>query len=86
VTTASSGADVGRRRISPRLVIALVVTALVAIFIAQNRETVRIQLFAVTLTSPMWLILVIMVVLGLVFGYLIGRRRATRLRGRRRTA
>jgi lipopolysaccharide assembly protein A len=82
VTTASRGADVGRRRISPRLVIALVVTALVAIFIAQNRDTVRIQLFAVTLTSPLWLLLVIMVVLGVLVGFLLGRRRGASRRGR----
>jgi lipopolysaccharide assembly protein A len=82
VTTASRGADVGRRRISPRLVIALVVMALVAIFIAQNRDTVRIQLFAISLTSPLWLLLVVMVVIGVLFGYLLGRRRATRRRGR----
>jgi lipopolysaccharide assembly protein A len=82
VTTASRGTDVGRRRISPRLVIALVVMTLVAIFIAQNRDTVRIQLFTVTLTSPMWLILVIMIVLGVLLGFLVGRRRATRRRGR----
>ena len=82
MTTASRGTDVGRRWISPRLVIALVVMALVAIFIAQNRDTVRIQLFAISLTSPLWLLLVVMVVIGVLFGYLLGRRRATRRRGR----
>jgi uncharacterized integral membrane protein len=75
VGTTSGGASVGRgRRISPRLVIALATTALVVIFIAQNRDPVRIQLFAITLTSPLWLILVIMVVLGVLVGFFLGRR------------
>ena len=82
MTTASRGADVGRRRISPRLIIALVVTALVVIFIAQNRDPVRIQLFVISVTSPLWLLLVVMVVLGVLAGYLLGRRRAARRRGR----
>jgi uncharacterized integral membrane protein len=46
-----------------------------AIFIAQNREHVRIQLFTITLTSPLWLILVVMVVLGGIVGLLLSRWR-----------
>jgi putative membrane protein len=53
----------------------LVATALVAIFIAQNRDQVRIQLFTITLTSPLWLILVVVVALGVLIGFLLGRRR-----------
>jgi lipopolysaccharide assembly protein A len=76
VGTTSGGASVGRRRrISPRLVVALAATALVVIFVAQNRDPVRIQLFAITLTSPLWLILVIVVVLGVLVGFLLGRQR-----------
>jgi uncharacterized integral membrane protein len=75
VATTSGGASVGRgRRISPKLVIAIVATALVVIFIAQNRDPVRIQLFTITLTSPLWLILVVVVVLGVLVGVLGGRR------------
>ncbi|OLT21109.1 hypothetical protein BJF78_08570 [Pseudonocardia sp. CNS-139] len=64
-----------RRRVSPRLVIALVIVVLVGIFVAQNRDTVQIQLFAVTVTSPVWLLLVIMVLIGVLVGLLLGRRR-----------
>jgi uncharacterized integral membrane protein len=46
-----------------------------AIFIAQNRDPVTIQLFAITLTSQLWLILVVVVVFGAVIGFLLGRRR-----------
>jgi lipopolysaccharide assembly protein A len=82
VTTSSDGASVSEdapvrrgRRISPRLVITLVVIALIAIFIAQNRDEVRVQLFALTLTSPLWLILVVMIAVGGLGGFLTHRRR-----------
>jgi lipopolysaccharide assembly protein A len=76
VATTSGGASVGRgRRITPRLVIALLTTALAVIFIAQNRDPVGIQLFTITLASPLWLILVVMVALGLLVGFILGRRR-----------
>lgn len=76
MATTSGGASVGRgRRITPRLVVALLATALVAIFIAQNRDQVRIQLFTITMTSPLWLILVVVVVLGGIVGFLLGRWR-----------
>jgi lipopolysaccharide assembly protein A len=76
VAATSRGASVGRgRRIPPKLVVALLATTLMAIFIAQNREHVRIQLFTITLTSPLWLILVVMVVLGGIVGLLLSRWR-----------
>ncbi len=76
MTTTSGGASVGRgRRISPKLIVALLVAVLMAIFIAQNRAAVTIQLFTINLTSPLWLILVVVAVLGALIGFLLGRRR-----------
>ncbi|HTF51198.1 MAG TPA: LapA family protein [Pseudonocardia sp.] len=64
-----------RHRVSPRLIAALVVVALAVLFIAQNRDTVQIHLFAATLTSPLWLLLVVMAGLGALIGFLLARRR-----------
>lgn len=63
------------RRITSHQIAALVVAALVVIFIAQNRDPVRIQLFTATLTAPLWLLLVVMVGLGVIVGLLLVRRR-----------
>jgi uncharacterized integral membrane protein len=64
-----------RRRVSPRLIAAIFIVALIVLFIAQNRDTVKIQLFAATLTSPLWLLLVVMAGLGAAIGFLLARRR-----------
>lgn len=53
-----------RHRFTPRLIVALVVVALTLIFMVQNRDIVQIRLFAITLYSPLWLLLVVMGVLG----------------------
>lgn len=64
-----------RRRITPRQIAALVIIAVTVIFIVQNRDIMQIHLFALTLTSPLWLLLVVMVGLGGLIGFLLGRRR-----------
>jgi uncharacterized integral membrane protein len=64
-----------RRRFSPRLIVALVVVALTLIFMVQNRDIVQIRLFAITLYSPLWLLLVVMAVVGALIGILLTRRR-----------
>jgi len=76
VATTPRGRPIGRRRrITPRRTIALIVAALVAIFIAQNRDQIAIHLFTITLMSPLWLLLVVVVLLGGIIGFLLGRRR-----------
>jgi len=62
-------------KITPRQIAALVIIAVTVIFIVQNRDSVQIHLFALTLTSPLWLLLVVMVGLGGLIGFLLGRRR-----------
>jgi lipopolysaccharide assembly protein A len=64
-----------RRRITARQIFALAVLALVVIFIVQNRSTVEVQLFTVTVSSPLWLLLIIMVGLGMLTAFLLTRRR-----------
>jgi putative membrane protein len=63
-----------RHGMSPRRILALVVAALTLIFIVQNRDTVQIQFFTLTVTAALWLILVIMVVVGVLIGVLVSRR------------
>jgi uncharacterized integral membrane protein len=53
----------------------LVVAALVVLFIVQNRDIVKIQLFTLSLSAPLWLLLVVMVALGALIGFLLTRRR-----------
>jgi uncharacterized integral membrane protein len=55
------------------LAIAIVVVALV--FIVQNRERVHINLFAIDVSAPVWLILTIMVLVGMAVGALLRGRR-----------
>lgn len=54
---------------------ALILVALAALFVAQNRDRVRVHVLWVTLESPMWSILVIIFVVGLLIGLLLRWRR-----------
>ncbi len=56
----------------------LVLVVLAVIFIAQNRARISINLFWAHLHSPLWFILVITIVVGLIIGLLTARRRAQR--------
>jgi lipopolysaccharide assembly protein A len=60
---------------SPRQIVVLVIVVLAALFIVQNRDTVQIGFFTLTVTASLWLLLVIMFVLGAIVGVLVGRRR-----------
>ncbi|GGL19955.1 lipopolysaccharide assembly protein LapA domain-containing protein [Nocardia jinanensis] len=54
--------------------LALALTVVAVIFIVENRDHVEIRFLPVTVSSPMWLILLIMFLIGLVAGLLIRRR------------
>jgi lipopolysaccharide assembly protein A len=55
--------------------LALILVALAAIFIAQNRDRPRVHILWITVESPMWFILTAMLVVGFLVGLLLGRRR-----------
>lgn len=61
-------------RVSLNQWLALALTVLAVVFIAQNRAEVGINFLLITVRSPMWLILLIMFVAGLLAGMLLGRR------------
>jgi uncharacterized integral membrane protein len=53
----------------------LILVALAAVFVAQNRDRVGVQVLWVTVSSPMWFILVVIFFVGLLTGLLLHRRR-----------
>lgn len=55
--------------------IPIILFALAAAFIGQNRETQRIRLLWMTVESPMWLLLSAMLSIGVIVGLLVRRRR-----------
>ncbi|MFQ6396138.1 hypothetical protein ACLMAJ_22025 [Nocardia sp. KC 131] len=62
-------------RISPTQWIALAVTIVAIVFVAENRSKVSIEFLLITIRSPMWLILLTMFAVGWVTGVLTMRRR-----------
>ena len=68
----------GRRRITARLVVALVVAILTLVFVLQNRGPVDVSLFTLTLSAPLWLLLVVMIAVGLLVGLVLSRGRGHR--------
>lgn len=54
---------------------ALGLTILAVVFILQNRTTVRIELFWVSVESPLWFILAVVFIVGWVVGVLAARGR-----------
>ncbi|WP_249358070.1 hypothetical protein [Nocardia cyriacigeorgica] len=63
------------RRVSPTQWLALVLTILAVVFILQNRSKVSIDILAITITSPMWVALLAIFVVGWAAGVLTMRRR-----------
>ncbi len=55
--------------------VAIALVALAAVFIGQNRDRQRIHLLWLTVESPMWLLLTAMLLVGVVVGLLLHRRR-----------
>ncbi|MDI9916787.1 DUF1049 domain-containing protein [Rhodococcus sp. IEGM 1379] len=60
--------------LTPRNILAAVLVVLAVIFILQNRSTTTIQLFWVSVQSPLWLTLVVILLLGWIAGLLTTRR------------
>ena len=67
----------GRRlpAITPGQLLAGVLVVLAVVFIVQNRDRVRINFFTIDVSAPVWLMLTVMVLVGVLIGALIRRRR-----------
>jgi putative membrane protein len=63
------------RRFAVRYWVAIILVGLAAIFIAQNRDRPRVHILWITVQSPMWFILTIMLLVGILVGLLLRRRR-----------
>lgn len=63
------------RRFALRYWLAITLVVLAAIFIAQNRTRQRVQILWIYVEYPMWLLLTAMLVVGIVVGLLLHRRR-----------
>jgi lipopolysaccharide assembly protein A len=72
-TKRRGGGRVGRFAL--RYWVAIVLVVLAAIFVAQNRSRISVNIYWVSVTSPLWLLLTVLFVVGLVIGLLLGRRR-----------
>ncbi|MFF0454104.1 LapA family protein [Nocardia africana] len=62
-------------RISARQWVAIVLAVLAVIFVVQNHHRVDINILSVTISSPMWLVLLIMFLVGWIVGLLTRRSR-----------
>jgi uncharacterized integral membrane protein len=69
--------------VTPRQVVAAVLTALVVIVIAQNRARVEVSVLFLDVRLPLWLTLAATALIGVVIGLLVARRRARASRARR---
>jgi uncharacterized integral membrane protein len=63
------------RRFALRYWVALLLLALAATFIAQNRDRVNIHILWITVAAPMWFVLTSLIAVGMLVGLLLHRRR-----------
>ncbi|AZM49542.1 lipopolysaccharide assembly protein LapA domain-containing protein [Streptomyces sp. WAC 06738] len=64
-----------RQALTARRVAALVLAALGLAFIFQNTRRTRIQLLFWEVTTPLWLALLAVAVIGMIVGWMLQRRR-----------
>ncbi|KQY37389.1 MULTISPECIES: DUF1049 domain-containing protein [Nocardia] len=62
------------RRVSPTQWVAIGMSILAIIFVFENRGKVSVEFLLITISSPMWLILLTMFIVGWVAGVLTTRR------------
>ena len=62
-------------RFALRYWVAIALVTLAAVFIGQNRDRQSVRLLWITVESPMWLLLSAMLIVGVIVGLLLHRRR-----------
>ncbi|QMU76477.1 LapA family protein [Streptacidiphilus sp. PB12-B1b] len=71
----------GRVTVSPRLVGGAVIAALAVWFILMNTASVRIHLWGISVvTSPLWVVLAVILLAGILIGWFLVRYRDGRRR------
>jgi len=64
-----------KQPVSPKAITGLLIGAVALWFILANTQTARIHMFLVTVSSPMWVVLLLTLVVGGLIGILyLGRR------------
>lgn len=74
--TSTAGGQV--RKFALRYWVAIAVVVVAAIFIAQNRQTARVNVLWIRPEAPMWVLLTVIFGAGILVGLLLGRRRKNR--------
>jgi uncharacterized integral membrane protein len=62
------------RNISPKLVVASILVAIVIVLAAVNSKKVKVDFVVADVTLPLFVVIVGAAVVGLVIGYFLGRR------------
>lgn len=65
----------GGTRVTPRMVLGIVIGVLALAFIFQNRTPVSTQLLVFTFGAPLWVTLLVVFAAGAVVGWLVKRSR-----------
>lgn len=73
-----SNEETRRGTVAPSTWVGLALAVLAIAFVVQNQGTVRIQLFWMYVSAPMWLVLLIIFAVGWAVGALVRRRRRRR--------
>lgn len=66
------------RTVEPSTWVGLALAVVAIAFVVQNRATVQIQLFWLSVAAPMWLVLLAVFAVGWLVGALVRRRRTRR--------
>ncbi|MCI2417984.1 LapA family protein [Saccharopolyspora sp. K220] len=64
-----------RHRVSPRAVTGLVLAVLAVVLAVENRQLVDIRVFVPMVTMPLWTALAVLLIVGVVIGFLVARPR-----------
>jgi uncharacterized integral membrane protein len=76
-----NGKSGGGNGISPRLIGALILIAILVVFVFENRQKTDIRFLIPTIKRvPLWVALFVAMLLGVISGYLLGRRQRDRER------
>ncbi|MGP4016586.1 LapA family protein [Saccharopolyspora sp. 5N708] len=64
-----------RRWLSPRAVTGLILAVLAVVLAVENRQLVEIRLFVPLVTMPLWTALAVLLIIGVIIGFLVARPR-----------
>ncbi|HEY7173288.1 MAG TPA: LapA family protein [Micromonosporaceae bacterium] len=67
--------QVKHRRVPGKLIVGVIVFAAALWFILANRQHADIRLWIPTVSAPVWLVLLVTFVVGILFGLVLRRRR-----------